>query len=141
MEIEPLTPEPLKSDRKTPMFRLTIDVPPVPTASVHASREEARAELLRFFTETGRAYRVAEAGWTHTCYDIVAPSDGQAALGRAVIDEVCACEHTRLEHDDVGCTVMVFGRGRPADCDCRSYEPVPGDPTLFDVTASVPGPT
>jgi hypothetical protein len=127
------------------MFRLTIDLPPNPTASLHPSREAARAELLRFFTVTGRAYRVAEAGWTHTRYDIDAHGDGQAALGRAVIDEVCACEHTHLEHDDVGCTVTVFEQGRTADCECRGYEPVPGDPTLFDadacLSASPPGST
>jgi hypothetical protein len=119
------------------MFRLTIDLPPASTASTHPSREVARAELLRFFTETGRAYRVAEAGWTHTCYEIVARAEGQALLGRAVIDEVCAREHPHLEHDDVGCTVTVFEQGRLADCDCRGYEPVPGDPTLFDVGSRV----
>jgi hypothetical protein len=127
------------------MFRLTIDLPPAPTASVHPSRETARAELLRFFTETGQVYRVTEAAWTHTCYDIVARSEGRALLGRAVIDEVCACEHAHHEHDEVGCTVTIFEQGRLADCDCRGYEPVPGDPTLFDVgscaSAGPPGPT
>jgi hypothetical protein len=119
------------------MFRLTIDLPPAPTASVHPSRETARAELLRFFTETGHAYRVAEAAWTHTCYDVVAHADDQALLGRAAIDEVCACDHTHREHDDVGCTVTVFEQGGLADCDCRGYEPVPGDPMLFDVGSCV----
>jgi hypothetical protein len=119
------------------MFRLTIDLPPAPTASIHPSREAARAELLRYFTETGQAYRVTEAGWTHTCYDIVAHSDGQPLLGRAVIDEVCACDHAHHEHDDVGCTVTVLEQGRVADCECRGYEPVPGDPTLFDVGSCV----
>ena len=74
------------------MFRLTIDLPPTPTASEHPSREAARAELLRFFTETGQAYRVTEAAWTHTCYDVVAHADDQALLGRAVIDAVCALQ-------------------------------------------------
>src|SRR6478609_4360784 len=106
------------------MFRLTIDLPPAPAASVHACRESARAELLRFFTETGHAYRVTEAAWTHTCYDVVARADDQALLGRAVIDEVCACDHTHHEHDEVGCTVIVFEQGPPADCGCRGYQPV-----------------
>jgi hypothetical protein len=124
------------------MFRLTIDLPPTPTASIHPSRELARAELLCFFTETGRAYRVTEAGWTRTCYDIVACSEGQELLGRAVIDELCACDHSHHEHDDVGCTVTAVERGRLADCECRGYEPLPGDPTLFDVaSASPPGST
>lgn len=127
------------------MFRLTIDLPPAPTISVHPSREAARAELLRFFTETGQAYRVTEAGWTHTSYDIVAHSDPQPLLGRAVIDEVCACDHTNHEHDDIGCTVTVFQQGRLADCECRGYKPVSADPPLFDVetclTAGPPGPT
>jgi hypothetical protein len=127
------------------MFRLTIDLPPAPTTSAHCSREAARAELLRFFTETGRAYCVTEAGWTHTSYDIVAPCESQAVLGRAVIDELCACDHTHDEHDEIGCTVMVLEQRRPTDCDCRRYEPVSADPTLFDVetclTTSPPGPT
>jgi hypothetical protein len=119
------------------MFRLTIDLPPALTVSVHPSREVARTELLRFFTETGQAYRVTEAGWTHTRYDIVAHPEGQPLLGRAVIDEVCACDHAHHEHDDVGCTVTVFQQGRVADCECRGYEAVPGDPTLFDVGSCV----
>jgi hypothetical protein len=119
------------------MFRLTIDLSPALTVSVHPSREVARAELLRFFTETGQAYRVTEAGWRHTCYDIVARADDQALLGRAVIDEVCGCDHTHHEHDEVGCTVTVLAHGRVADCNCRGYEPVPGDPTLFDVGSCV----
>jgi hypothetical protein len=121
------------------MFRLTIDLPPSPTAGEHPSREAARAELLRFFAETGQAYRVTEAAWTHTCYDIVAHADDQVPLGRAVIDEVCGCEHAHREHDEIGCTVMVFEQGRIADCECRVYEAVPGDPTLFDLTAARPG--
>src|SRR5258705_10896524 len=114
------------------MFRVTIDLPPAATVSVHPSRETARAELLRFFTETGQAYRVTEAAWTHTCYDVVARVDDQALLGRAVIDEVCACEHAHHEHDEVGCTATDFAQGPLADCECRGYEPEPGDPTLFD---------
>jgi len=127
------------------MFRLTIDLPSAPTISVHPSREAARAELLRFFAETGRVYRVVEAAWTHTCYYVVACADDQALLGRAVIDEVCACEHAHHEHDEVGCTVIVFEQGPPADCGCRGYQPVPDDPTLFDVgscvSAAPPRPT
>jgi hypothetical protein len=123
------------------MFRLTIDLPPTPVASDHPSREAARAELLRFFTETGRAYRVTEAAWTHTCYDVVADADDQALLGRAVIDEVCACEHAQHEHGEIGCTATIFEQGPLADCECRGYEPVPGDPTLFDLTAAPSGPT
>jgi hypothetical protein len=120
------------------MFRLTIDLPPTATASEHPSREAARAELLRFFTETGQTYRVTEAAWTRTCYEIVAHADDRAPLGRAVIDELCACGHAHHEHDDVGCTVTIFEQGPLADCECRGYEPVPGDPTLFDLTASLP---
>ena len=123
------------------MFRLTIDLLPTPTVSEHPSREAARAELLRFMDETGQAYRVTEAAWTHTRYDVVAHADDQALLGRAVIDEVCACEHAHHEHDEIGCTVTVVESGRLADCECRGYEPVPGDPTLFDVIASLPGST
>jgi hypothetical protein len=119
------------------MFRLTIDLSPAPTASTYPSRETARAELLRFFAETGHAYRVTEAAWTHTGYDVVARIDDQALLGRAVIDEVCACEHAHHEHDEVGCTVADFAQGSLADCECRGYEPVPGDPTLFDVGSCV----
>jgi hypothetical protein len=132
-------------DQRTPMFRLTIDLPPAPTDSIHPSRELARAELLRFFTETGQAYRVTEAGWTHTSYDIVERSDGRKLLGRGVIDKLCGCDHTHVEHDDVGCTVTVLEQARLADCECRCYEPVPGEPTLFDVetclTAGPPRPT
>jgi hypothetical protein len=127
------------------MFRLTIDLPPAPTTSAHASREAARAEVLRFVTETGQAYSVTEAGWTHTSYDIVAPSESGSVVGRAVIDEMCACDHTHQEHDDIGCTVTVTDQGRLADCGCRGYEPVSADPTLFDVeaclTVAPPGPT
>jgi hypothetical protein len=140
MQIEPIKPD-AEFQLRTPMFRLTIDLPPTPTASDHPSREAARAELLRFFTETGQAHRVTEAAWTHTCYDVVSHADDQAVLGGAVIDEVCVCDHAHHDHDDVGCTVTVFEHGGPADCECRGYEPVPGDPTLFDVTASLPGST
>jgi hypothetical protein len=145
MEIEPLTPAPPKSDTKD----TDVSADDRPAAQPHRqpspSREAARADVLRFFIETGRSYRVAEAGWTHTRYDIVAHPEDKALLGRAVIDEVCACEHTHLEHDDVGCTVTVIERGRPAECECRGYEPVPGDPMLFGVgscvSAAPPGPT
>jgi hypothetical protein len=127
------------------MFRLTIDLPPAPTASSHPDREAARAELLRFLAETGQAYRVTSAGWLHTSYDILERPDHQALLGRAAIDEVCTCDHTHDEHDDIGCTVTVLENGQLIGCECRSYEPVPGDPALFDLDACLPvgppGPT
>ncbi|HYZ68706.1 MAG TPA: hypothetical protein VE666_13070 [Mycobacterium sp.] len=123
------------------MSRLTIDLPPAPATSAHPSREVARDALLRFLGETAHAYRVTEAGWMHTSYDIVEDADGQTVLGRAHIDEVCACGHIHDEHDDIACTVMIFVHGRLTDCACRSYEPVAGDPTLFELdTCTMAGP-
>jgi hypothetical protein len=127
------------------MFRLTIDLPPATTATAHPSREAARDELLRFFAETGQAFRVTEADWRHTSYEIVATKENQLVLGRAAIDEVCACEHAYSEHDEIGCTVTVLKQRPLTDCECRGYEPDSGDPTLFDVetclTAGPPRPT
>jgi hypothetical protein len=67
------------------MFRLTIDLAPAATVRIHPSRELARAELLGFFDQTGHAYRVTDASWTHTSYDIVEPRADETARisGRA----------------------------------------------------------
>lgn len=123
------------------MFRLTIDLPPAPTITVHPDREAARADLLRFFTETRQAYRVTEADWTHTSYDVIDQADTIA--GCALIDELCACDHTHREHDDVGCTVATLERGQLTDCECRVYQPVSTDPALFELDSllNAPGPT
>jgi hypothetical protein len=125
------------------MFRLTIDLPPAPATSAHPDREAARADLLSFFAETRRAHRVTEASWTHTSYDIIDPACGQAICGRAAIDEVCACEHTHREHDDIGCTMTVVEHSGLTDCECRGYQPISADPALFDLDTllEVPGPT
>src|SRR5512139_1408056 len=109
------------------MFRLTIDLPPAPAISVHFSREAAHAALMRYLADTGHAHRLAETAWTHTSYVI---GDRQTPLGYAAIDEICACEHTHREHDDVGCTVSLLGDAGLSDCDCRCYQAVCDDPTL-----------
>jgi hypothetical protein len=114
------------------MFRLTIDLPPAPTVTVYPGREVARAELARIAIDTGYVHRVTDAGWTHTSYDILTPED-QTRRGRAAIDEVCRCEHIHREHDDVGCTVTTLDGGGPIDCECREYQPISAEPTLFDL--------
>src|SRR5205823_3959008 len=115
------------------MFRLTIDLPPAPTSGTHPDREAARADLLRFFTETGHAHHVTEAAWTHTRYDILDRTRDEVVLGQAFIDEICACGHTHREHDDIGCTITVLEHGRLTDCECRYYQPISADPALFDI--------
>jgi hypothetical protein len=126
------------------MFRLTIDVRPAAAASTHASREAARAELLRVTTETGQTHRVTEAEWRHTSYDLFAPDD-HGLVGRATIDELCGCGHTYREHDEIGCTITVLESGHLEDCECRDYQPISADPALFDLpdclTAAPPRPT
>ena len=73
------------------MFRLTIELPPRITVQTHPNRELARAELLDCLTAAGLPYRTAAASWAYTSYTIT-------ARGRAVIEEICGCEHTEDEH-------------------------------------------
>lgn len=112
------------------MFRLTISMRSALSVCVHPSRELARAWLLDFLQTAGQAYHVTEASWTRTRYDV-------GDTGYAVIEEICTCDHTSDEHDESGCTAVDLDWGRLARCVCRSYEPIPGDPVLFNMS----GPT
>jgi hypothetical protein len=120
----------IQYDRRMPVYRLTIDLPPLVSTSAHRTREAAFAALRQHFSATDHDRHLAEASWTHSRYDLTINA---TVIGHAVIDELCACEHTHREHDEVGCTVTEVGPAGLADCACRSYEPVRDDPALFAI--------
>jgi hypothetical protein len=113
------------------MFTLAIADADTTTVSTHPSREVAYAELVAFAEATGHRLHVTAASWTHTRYRITTGCSGEPVYGHAVIDELCACEHTEREHDETGCTAMQMRSSRIAQCPCAHHQPVCGEPSLF----------
>ena len=113
------------------MFTLTIHDGDTTIVSTHPSREVAYAELVTFVEATGHRLHVTFASWTHTRYHVITAHPAEPVYRRAVIDELCACEHAEHEHDETGCTAMTVGLGRLAQCACIHHRPVCGEPSLF----------
>ena len=127
------------------MFNLVINYQDSLAVTAHPSREVALGELLRFLDSVDSDYRVAQASWEHSSYKIL--DNAQAAdfldtrplvTGHAVIEESCACQHPHDEHDEGGCTTQAHTAGRLTRCACPAYQPITGEPALFDVDDAQP---
>ena len=121
------------------MFQLVIEHQGGVDVTTHPSREVALAELVALLHGIGCDYRVIQATWEHSSYDLVTQHHVATAhdvfppvCGHAVIEEICACGHTERDHDDAGCTAWMLRAGRPVACQCRDYRPISDEPTLFD---------
>jgi hypothetical protein len=111
------------------MFTLTIAHPQTSAVTAHPSREVALAELHRFLQSTGHRHRVVTAAWTHADYEIV--GGGGHTVGRAAIDEICACGHTARDHEEIGCTAISFEAGPFAECSCEGHRAATTEANLF----------
>ena len=125
--------------RKDIMFELVIEHRTTESVTAHTSRELALAAFLKFLDAVGCDYRVASACWTQSSYQIFEPArPGDRArlpvpIGRAVIAQLCRCGHTPDHHDSCGCTEQPLAATDFGHCDCRLFDPAPGDPMLFDI--------
>jgi hypothetical protein len=128
-----------RNRQESNMFHLVIDYGAAVDITEHPSREVALAELLKLLDTIDCNYRVTQATWEHSSYELLdraAIADhGRAAplAGHAVIEEVCGCRHCLNDHDEGGCTVQAIVEGRLVTCDCPAYQPITDEPTLFDV--------
>ena len=122
------------------MFHLVIDHQGVVDVTAHPSREMALSELLKILDRIDCDYRVIQASWDHSSYELLdrallADPHGPRPLatGQAAIEQICGCQHSTADHDEAGCTVEMLVAGRVVECECRAYRPVAGEPTLFDI--------
>ncbi len=105
----------------------------------HPSREVALSALLKHLGTIDCDYRVTQASWEHSSYELLdraAIADhGRAApaAGHAVIEEVCGCGD---KHHEDGCTAEAITGGRFTRCGCPAYRPITGEPALFDLPAA-----
>ena len=111
------------------MFALTINHPHASSMTQHPSREVALAYLHRLLDPTGHRLRVAAAAWTHASYEILDHDDH--VVGHATIDEICVCTHSARDHEETGCTALLFGSGPVADCGCAGHRPTDTEEGLF----------
>ena len=95
------------------MFQLVIEHQGGVDVTTHPSREVTLGELVAFLNGIGCDYRVIQATWEHSSYDLVtqhhlatAHDVSPPVCGHAVIEEICACGHTERDHDDAGCTFL-----------------------------------
>jgi hypothetical protein len=126
------------------VFHLIIDYRAAVDVTKHPSREVAHGALLKHLDRIDCDYRVTQAGWEHSSYELLTRCDvvkhGRAApiAGHAVIEEVCACEDPVTEHEQNGCAAWKFIDGLLTRCGCRAYRPITGEPALFDLPAPHP---
>jgi hypothetical protein len=73
--------------------------------------------------------RVVVVGWTRADYEVLGRDD--RLIGRAAIDELCACTHAARDHDETGCTAISFVAGRFAECRCAGHRPACTEAELF----------
>jgi hypothetical protein len=111
------------------MFALTINHAVTSVETTHASRDVAYAELVAFVEAAGHGLRVEAATWTGANYHIL--GHDEHVIGRAALDEICACTHTERDHAATGCTAISFDAGPFAECGCTGHRPVDTEADLF----------
>jgi hypothetical protein len=122
------------------MFQLAINHGASVSVTTHPSREVAFTELLAYLVGADYQYRITQASWTHSSYELFSGPESQvpdelvrSCAGTAVIEEICGCGDAEDQHEQAGCAAIYIVEGRLVTCGCPGYQPVTGDPTLFDV--------
>jgi hypothetical protein len=122
------------------LFQLAINHGASVSVTTHPSREVAFTELIAHLEAGGYQYRITHASWTHSSYELFGCPKSRDlhellghCTGTAVIEEICGCGDSEDEHEQAGCVAVHVIDARIVTCGCPGYQPVTGDPTLFDV--------
>ena len=122
------------------MFHLAIDHHASIDTTTHPNREVALGELVKFLDKIDCDYRVSQATWEHSTYEVLHRADltdtqcsAPAVVGHAVIQEICECADPFDDHDESGCNALKTINGRLTRCPCPpAHRPQTSEATLFD---------